>query len=355
VVSHQEPASQLETKEAVTISCNPGKEKQDVELREQARDYSVSVVIPAYNVESYIGRAIDSVLAQTYSAHEIIVVDDGSTDNTPAVLSAYGERIVNIAQANAGPSIARNTGIERASGFWIAFLDADDEWLPDKLLRQVELLGRWPNLAWCGCNFVRHYDRDGDRQAYLSPLQLAEIVGTGEVVARCYQMVLLAGDLPPCSLLIRREVFDQVGRFMPELRYTEDADMWWRITYAFPSMGMVSEPMAVYHVARSGSLTSTIEPEEVCRQNVGFYARHKGLAANAGQLKPLLCYLRVKLRGWLLLMYRRKNFAGVRHTLQRAGNILPLHSRILLYLLTCLPKRASSGGRFLLELLRWRR
>lgn len=98
---------------------------------------TVSVVIPAYNAGEYLGRAIDSVLAQTQPAAEIIVVDDGSADNTADVAQGYGERIRFIQQENAGASVARNTGIEAAASEWIAFLDADDEWLPQKDRKSV--------------------------------------------------------------------------------------------------------------------------------------------------------------------------------------------------------------------------
>ncbi|MCK4960446.1 MAG: glycosyltransferase family 2 protein, partial [Planctomycetes bacterium] len=91
--------------------------------------YSVSVVIAAYNAEKYIQRAIDSVLAQSLPADEIIVVDDGSTDNTGDAVKHYGSKVRYIYQENAGPASARNTAIEAATGTWIAFLDADDEWL----------------------------------------------------------------------------------------------------------------------------------------------------------------------------------------------------------------------------------
>ncbi|MHC4386164.1 MAG: glycosyltransferase family 2 protein, partial [Planctomycetota bacterium] len=104
----------------------------------------ISVVIPAYNIEDYIERAIDSVLAQTRQPEEIIVVDDGSTDATAQKIKAYGDQVRYIHQANKGLSGARNTGIRQAQNEWVAFLDGDDEWLPEKLQLQSELLTRNP-------------------------------------------------------------------------------------------------------------------------------------------------------------------------------------------------------------------
>src|SRR5689334_18029587 len=100
----------------------------------------VSVVMPAYNVAWCVGRAVDSVLAQNFRARELIVVNDGSTDDTRARLGAYGGAVTVIDQDNRGMSAARNAGIRRADGTYIAFLDADDWWLPGKLARQVELM-----------------------------------------------------------------------------------------------------------------------------------------------------------------------------------------------------------------------
>ena len=117
-------------------------------------DITISVVIPAYNCERYITRSIDSVLAQTRPVDEIIIVDDGSSDNTGEVVKRYGGKVRYIRQENAGASVARNTGIEAATGDWIAFLDGDDEWLPDKIKHQTELLSRNPNLVWVTGNYM---------------------------------------------------------------------------------------------------------------------------------------------------------------------------------------------------------
>ncbi len=107
----------------------------------------VSVIIPTYNRAEYITQAIDSVLAQTYTDYEIIVVDDGSADNTKDVLLPYMDRIRYIYQENAGASAARNTGIKAAKGDWVAFLDSDDEWLPGKLAVQIRAVERHPQLV----------------------------------------------------------------------------------------------------------------------------------------------------------------------------------------------------------------
>ena len=117
--------------------------------------YSVSAVIPAYNAEKYIERAIDSALAQSHLPDEIIVVDDGSDDGTGEVVKKYGESIRYINQENTGASAARNAGVKAAKNEWIAFLDGDDEWLSDNLESQMAILRRNKNLVWSTANFIR--------------------------------------------------------------------------------------------------------------------------------------------------------------------------------------------------------
>jgi glycosyltransferase involved in cell wall biosynthesis len=116
------------------------------------RTPQVSVVIPAYNCAAYVGQAVDSVLRQTYTDWEIIVVDDGSRDDTKLILEQYGDRIRYIYQQNQGVSIARNRGIELARGEFIAFLDADDYFLPDKIAAQIAVFAAQPNLGITSLN-----------------------------------------------------------------------------------------------------------------------------------------------------------------------------------------------------------
>ncbi len=173
----------------------------------------ISVVIPAYNAGRYIGRAIDSVLAQTRPAEEIIVVDDGSTDNTAEIAGAYGDRIRFIRQENAGASVARNTGIAAATGNWIAFLDADDEWLPEKLRLQTEHLERNPDLTWTTANYVRCYCDSNRREDDLAGERLnnAEaVLNAGNIFKAISRLIRHSPkDIPsPCwfraNLLLRQ-------------------------------------------------------------------------------------------------------------------------------------------------------
>ena len=109
----------------------------------------VSVIIPVYNGAATIGRALASVFAQTFTDYEIVVVNDGSTDDTASVLAGYGDKIRTILLTNSGPSAARNAGVSASSGEYLAFLDDDDEWMPRKLELSIPVLDRELSASWC--------------------------------------------------------------------------------------------------------------------------------------------------------------------------------------------------------------
>ncbi len=175
----------------------------------------VSVIVPAYNRERYLGEALDSIVNQGYHPLEIIVADDGSSDGTARVARAYPEvRLLSL--AHGGPAAARNAAIAVSRGALLAFLDSDDYWTPGKLDAQVQLLQRNPHL---GCCFTRmwHFLEPGHtRPAWAEPVELARH----------------AHLLSICSMLARREVFDQVGDFDIRLTWGEDTDWLFRAQVA---------------------------------------------------------------------------------------------------------------------------
>jgi glycosyltransferase involved in cell wall biosynthesis len=190
----------------------------------------VAVVIPSYNYGRFISDSVESVLRQTYSPIELIVVNDGSTDDTEARLRRYGDRLRVITQPNSGLSAARNTGIHAAAGEFIAFLDADDWWEPEKIGRQVEVLCGRPELGAVGCG-ERQVDANG--REFGLWIQPEPGVSKTDTLRMAVQRRFWIGG-SGSGILARREVFDEVGLFDPSLAWCEDWDMWLRIIDRYP-------------------------------------------------------------------------------------------------------------------------
>lgn len=222
----------------------------------------VSVIIPTYNRADIVRTAIESVLAQTYPNIELIVVDDGSTDHTQACLSAYGERIVVLTQDNAGPSVARNRGIEAARGEIVAFLDSDDYWLPAKLARQVEALEKaGPSAPCCLCNCTNAYS-DGTKT---STFQMADIVPTCSTGLWLNPVEVLSNRFVIFNqaVAIRRDVLKRIGSFDEKLpMFCEDYELALRLSLEGPWV-IIRDELVVHHDATPDSLGQRALREEI--------------------------------------------------------------------------------------------
>ena len=185
---------------------------------------NISVIIPTFNRRQTLDRAIDSILSQTYQPYEIIVVDDGSTDGTADWLSANYSSLQIIQQSNKGVSSARNAGINSARGDWIALLDSDDEWLPDKLEIQVKLLQNNAELRFCHTNEI--WIRNGVR---INQMKKHQKYG-GNIFKKCLDICRIS----PSSSLFHTSVIKDVGLFDESLDVCEDYDLWLRITAKYP-------------------------------------------------------------------------------------------------------------------------
>lgn len=210
----------------------------------------VSVVIPAYNASWCVGKAIDSVLAQHFRDVEIIVVNDGSTDATGRVLADYGGRIRVIEQTNRGMSVARNAAIRAARGRYVAFLDADDWWLPEKLGRQVELMEARPELG-----FTSTAAQVENPQGELLNVWHCRQTGTEMLATLFAENAAIAGG---CSaVVVRRTLLDRTGMFDETLRGFEDPDLWMRLAAA-SSYACIPEPLVVI-LRREHSVSRNLE------------------------------------------------------------------------------------------------
>ncbi len=191
----------------------------------------VSVVIPTYNRADLVGNAIQSVLDQTYTDWELIVVDDGSQDNTRDVVAAYADpRICYIYQNNKKLPGARNTGIQASTSEYVAFLDSDDAFLPDRLQRQVTVLDRDPDLGLVASGWME-INQEGEPRRTVQPWQLKSGLTLTDLLYNC--------PFPPSAAMVRRHWLIRVGLFDPEQHYVEDWDLWLRLAYAGCRMAWV--------------------------------------------------------------------------------------------------------------------
>jgi glycosyltransferase involved in cell wall biosynthesis len=207
----------------------------------------VSVIIPTYNRRPVLERAIRSVLAQTFTDFELIVVDDGSQDSTSELLSEFDGKLTAFFQANQGVSSARNLGIGHSQGELLAFLDSDDEWLPEKLTRQTALFNSACPLFICHTDEI--WLRDGKRV----PQKGYHLKQGGRFFERALERCLIS----PSSVMISRSLIDKVGQFDEGLAAAEDYDLWLRIT-AFHEAHFVPEPLVVKHGGCDNQLSETV-------------------------------------------------------------------------------------------------
>jgi len=185
---------------------------------------TISVIIPTFNRAGRIGRAVKSVLSQTLQPDEIIVIDDGSSDETSSVIEQYLPTVKYHRQGNKGVSSARNAGIRMAKGDWIAFLDSDDEWFPEKSSKQMKALSGNLDMKICHSNEIWY--RNGRR---VNPKKKHEKVG-GYIYRKCLPLCIIS----PSSVMIHKGIFDEVGLFDESLPVCEDYDLWLRICSKWP-------------------------------------------------------------------------------------------------------------------------
>ncbi len=205
---------------------------------------SFSVIVPTYNRGHLLPRALNSIAAQTQTPLEVIVVDDGSTDDTIAILRREYPDVVIFEETHRGVSAARNRGIQASRGDWIAFLDSDDEWLPEKLARQNAALVSTPTILLCHTEEV--WIRNGVR---VNPMKKHAKRGGG-IFEDCLPLCCMS----PSSVVVHREVLEDVGVFDESLPACEDYDLWLRITSRYPVV-FIDEPLVVKHGGHNDQLS----------------------------------------------------------------------------------------------------
>ena len=201
----------------------------------------VSVIIPAFNTAGVIRQTLDSVRAQTYQNYEVIVADDSSTDDTAAIvhrLSASDVRFAVVSHAHSGISATRNRAIESARGEWVAFLDSDDVWLPEKLSCQVEMVSRDPKVNF---SFTNYFLWDGEKDLgvmYSKKERLPE----GDVAAG----LIFSNRFGISTVMVRRDILHQAGLFDPQVDVCEDWDLWLCMADCGLFAGGIRQPLVRY-------------------------------------------------------------------------------------------------------------
>jgi glycosyltransferase involved in cell wall biosynthesis len=203
----------------------------------------ISVVIPTYNRSSLIGKSIESVFSQDYPNLEVIVVDDGSTDDTQQVIEVLKNPKLRYFrhEQNRGAPAARNTGLHQARGEYIAFLDSDDAWIPGKLSKQMEVMLRSDGDVALVYGGMRKIDDEGNTTGYKKPRKRGNI----------YQSLLKDNIIGSTSIpLLKTKVVKETGGFDEELRSRQDYDLWLRIAKLY-KVDFVPEPLVLYRVHRN--------------------------------------------------------------------------------------------------------
>ena len=218
-------------------------------------DYSFDIIIPTFNRAHCLGRAIDSVLGQSFENFRVWIIDDGSTDQTEEIVSGYEDERVNYLRTeNRGVSAARNFGIGHSSAPWISFLDSDDEWLPDKLEKQIQLMEKQPALKVVHGEEI--WIRKGKR---VNPKNKHKKFG-GMIFEKCIPLCVIS----PSAVTIHRDVFADIGKFREDFTVCEDYDLWLRICAKYP-VGFVETPIIKKYGGHSDQLSSKYHSMDVYR------------------------------------------------------------------------------------------
>jgi glycosyltransferase involved in cell wall biosynthesis len=228
----------------------------------------VDIIIPAYNAARFLPTALESVMTQTFTDWRILLVDDGSTDNTFEIVSPFadqlGPKLIYIRQENRGLPAARNTAIRHSSAQFLALLDADDVWLPDRLAESVQRFDR-PEIGLV-YGFVSRIDADGNLVTTHDEMKRR---AEGRIASSIYTRRL---DLPCPTITFRRECVDLVGDFDESMRASEDRDLWLRIAQRY-EIARVPKVIALYRIS-PGAMTS--DTERMFHAQLRFLEKHYG-------------------------------------------------------------------------------
>lgn len=307
---------------------------------------TIAAIIPAYNAARYIARAVASVRGQTRPVDAIVVVDDGSKDSTRTVAESLGHDIRLVVQENAGPSAARNRGAAQVSADYIAFLDADDEWLPETIAALADVLDRLPDVALATADMSAVDDAGGlIFPSWFARHGLADAVAgwASSPVPNPVAALMRKNFVATSVVLVRSAVFRALGGFRTDLRYGEDLELWARVAARHPivclpqRLGLRRSHGSNTTKATEALLLDLVRMSEVVRAWGGALLRAQGFDAD-----DMVARARTDLGYWYFSVGRRGEARSVLLAAVRERAI----PRALRYLaLSCLPGAALNGLR----------
>jgi glycosyltransferase involved in cell wall biosynthesis len=276
---------------------------------------------------------VESALAQTHAAEQVIVVDDGSRDATPEALARFGTRIEVLRQTNQGASAARNAGIRAARGTWVAFLDSDDRWLDSHLADLLAVVEPAPQPVWAFSTRLVELAPGAPPQPETPPESLVGLV-EGNGVAADYLRVTGTGIPSATStLMVRRELLRELGGFDVKLVAGEDLDLWWRIARDHPRVGVASTPSVVMTRHREDSLSARAREDSTGRHEltlVETVLRNLREARAAGRGAAFEPVAALHLEPVVERALARRDLALLRRVGWRNARLLPPRARVML-------------------------
>lgn len=294
---------------------------------------STSVIIPCFNGQDYLPHALASVRAQTVPAREVIVVDDGSTEPVTVPSDWDGPPLTLIRTPNRGLPTARNTALDAARGEFVAYLDCDDWWHPEKLVKQEAALRADPSAVAC---YTRCHEGEG--LFGFGPYPPIDVSDADFLV-----MLWHHSFFPPSSVMARRAITDQVGRFDPSMSMGEDIEHFFRLL-AVGRFVQVPEPLTYYRVHPGQMTGSPLKRLRGWKQTRKAILRHNTDRLVAAGLKPDRLW--AAHRDQVMLAFYRRQFAAARPLLWDYWKDHPTDWKVLVrYLVSCLPARWVSGVR----------
>jgi glycosyltransferase involved in cell wall biosynthesis len=308
----------------------------------------ISVIIPTYNRERFVVEAIDSVLNQSYTDFEIIIIDDGSTDNTKDVLKAYEDKIRYYHQTNSGVSAARNAGIKAALGKWIAFLDSDDKWEKDYLSTQIAQIERYPQAIGHVTNAVSVHS-DGERSEHFVETKIIDIFSdkSSLTLRRPLRTIINFSPWFLQSIIIRKDILINTGLFDPELSIAEDLDVIAQAAIQGPFS--FNNKVLVEIVRRTENIVNLAEMSKrnYCNRYQSFAKAHKHMLNTKGldifEKITIRRHLGIYTRaiGNTFMLLNNKKQAMEYYIMSIA--IYPSFRSIFRFLITLLPLKARNG------------